>query len=172
MYIYVMKFGWLALSVLCITPMVWAQSAQKPNFSGTWILNLQKSTLEVWDQPIAATFIIQHHESEFHLKRTHIYRDGERDTWSHDLITDGRHKEVQNEGTIREVTRMYWDGDVLVLDMKSTATDGSTGTNVVRYSLSVDGNTMTTIEREDFPGGRRTNLWVYDREVTPKPAID
>jgi hypothetical protein len=170
MYISAMKLGWITLSLLCLIPMVLAQSVQMPNFSGTWILNLQRSKLEVKDPPVTATFVIQHREPEFHLKRTHVYRDGQRDTRSHNLITDGKHEEVQNEGSIRNVTRMYWDGDVLVLDMKSTATDGSTGTNVVRYSLSADRNTMTALEREEFPGGKRTNLWVYERQATPKPA--
>jgi len=60
--------------------------------------------------------------------------------------------------------RMYWDGDVLVLDMKLQAADGSTGTNVVRYNLSADGKTMTALEHEEHPGVNVTNRWVFGKK--------
>ena len=142
---------------------VWSQSSKRPNFSGTWVLDLPASHLEYKDAPIASTFVIRHNEPDFHLKRVHVYRDGKQDTWGINLITDGRHEVVRKDGPNREVTRMYWDDDVLVLDEKTTAPDGSFGTNVVRYSLSKDGNTMTASEHEEYPGGKLTNRWVFER---------
>jgi hypothetical protein len=53
----------------------------------------------------------------------------------------------------------------LVLDEKTTAPDGSFGTNVVRYSLSKDGNTMTASEHEEYTGGKLTNRWVFERQA-------
>lgn len=156
-------FKRVALPVLCMIVAGLAQSADKPNFSGTWILNLSASNLVSKDSPVASTFIIQHKEPSFHLKRTHVYRDGKSDTWGIDLITDGKHEVVRKEGADREVTRMYWDDDVLVLDEKTTAPDGSFGTNVVRYSLSDNGNAMTAIEHEEWPGGKLTNRWVFQK---------
>ena len=143
------------------------QSDGRPNFSGTWVLNLRASKLELKDAPTASTFNIRHTEPNFHLKRTHVYADGKRDTWRIDLISDGKHKVVRKDGPNRDVTRMYWDRDVLVLDEKVTAPDGSFGTNVVRYSLSNNGNTMTALEHEEYPGGQLTNQWVFDRQAMP-----
>ena len=158
----------LIATLLFCTVAATAQALPKPDFSGTWIFNPQKSKIEYKNVPVASTFIIQHQEPAFHLKRTHVYRDGKQDTRDIDLVTDGKHEVVQNEGPYRRVTRMYWDGDALVLDMKITAADGSTGTNVVRYSLSRDRHTMTALERHEDPDGKVTNRWVFDRQVSAK----
>jgi len=144
-----------------------AQSNAKPNFSGTWVLNVPASKLELKNPPIASTFTIHHREPNFHLKRTHVYANGKRDTWGIDLITDGKHEVVRKDGPARDVTRMYWDNSVLVLDEKETAPDGSFGTNVVRYTLSENGKTMTALEHEEYPGGRLTNKWVFDKQTIP-----
>ena len=162
-----MKMIQVALLLPFMTVTVLAQLAAKPNFSGTWILDLPSSKLEYKDAPVASTFNIQHHEPNFHLQRTHVYKDGQHDTWGIDLITDGKHEVVRKDGDNREVTRMYWDGDTLVLDEKATAPDGSSGTNLVRYSLSQDGKTMTALEHEEYPGGKLTNRWVFKRKDTP-----
>ena len=143
-----------------------AQSNAKPNFSGTWVLNTAASKLELKNPPIASTFTIQHREPNFHLKRTHVFANGKRDTWGIDLITDGKHKVVRKDGPARDVTRMYWDNAVLVLEEKETAPDGSFGTNVVRYTLSEDGKTMTASEHEEYPGGQLTNKWVFDKQTS------
>ena len=59
---------------------------------------------------------------------------------------------------------MYWEGDVLVFDEKAVTKDG-TGTNVVRYSLSADGNTLTAIEHDEIPSASWTNRWVFDKQA-------
>ena len=159
-----MKLRRLASLLLVVVATGFAQSEARPNFSGTWVLNLSASKLELKDAPTASTFNIRHTEPNFHLKRTHVYTDGKHDTWGIDLITDGKHEVVRKDGPNRDVTRMYWDHDVLILDEKVTAPDGSFGTNVVRYSLSANGNTMTALEHEKYPGGQLTNQWVFDKQ--------
>jgi hypothetical protein len=157
----------IALIILCIVPTLCVQSEPRPNFSGT----LQKSRLEIKNSPIASKFIIKHREPKWHLKRTHIYSGGKHNTWSISLITDGQHEQVQHDGSGGQaITRMYWDGDVLVLDMRITDARGLTGANVVRYSLSTDGRTMTALEHEEYPGAKLTNSWVFEKQPTAKPV--
>ena len=163
-----LKFFRLASVLLFLMITSSLESAEKPNFSGTWIFNPQTSRLEIKDAPIASTFIIQHREPNFHLKRTHVYPDGKRDTWGIDLITDGKHEVVRKHGQDRDVTRMYWDNDVLVLDERITAPDGQMGTNVVRYSLSSNGRNLIALEHEEFPDGKVTNRWVFDKQFDPR----
>jgi hypothetical protein len=163
-----MKFARVVLFLFCVSLSLLAQSAAQPNLSGTWLLDLAASDLHFKKSPIASTFTIRHNDPNFHLKRTHVYRDGKRDTWSIDLITDGKHEVVRSDGPNRDVTRMYWDNDVLVLDEKSTAPDGSFGTNVVRYSLSKDEKTLTAQEHEEHPGGQLTNRWVLRKQTVQK----
>ena len=158
-----MKLSRLVSLLLVVAATGFAQSEAKPNFSGTWILNLGASKLELRSAPTASTFNIRHTDPNFRLNRTHVYADGKRDTWGIDLITDGKHQVVRKDGPNRDVTRMYWDHNVLVLDEKVTAPDGSFGTNVVRYSLSEDGNTMTALEHEEYPGGKLTDRWVFKK---------
>lgn len=106
------------------------------------------------------------------MKRTHIYHDVKyNNTWSIALITDGKHEVVEHDGSGgRAVTRMYWDKNVLILDMRITDARGLTGTNVVRYSLSTDGKTMTALEHEEYPGAKLTNSWVFEKQTTAKPV--
>jgi hypothetical protein len=143
-----------------------SQPAPKPDFSGTWVLNLQRSKIEIANPPAASTFTIRHKEPAFHLERTHTYSSGRTNTWSIDLVTDGKHEVTATEGSTSSRTRMYWEGDALVLDMTITTADGESGTNVVHYTLSPDGKTFTALERQEFPWAKHTNRWVFDRADT------
>ncbi len=148
---------------LCMMATGLAQAAKKPNFSGTWVLNMHKSRLGMPAVPVASTWVIQHSGTKFHLERTDIYSSGLHDKRSIDLVTDGKQETVQQDGPYREVSRMYWAGKALVWDARITTTDGSVGTTVIRCNLSPDGNTLTAIEQDENPGGKWANHWVFER---------
>lgn len=152
----------LAVALLCIAGLVCAQKTAKPNFSGTWVLNTQKSRIK--DPPASATFRIRHQEPNWHLSSTHVYQDGKRYVSDIDLRTDGTHELVTHERGYDSRTRMYWDGDVLVRDEKARGKDGTAGANVVRYSLSPDGKTLTATEHDEVSGSAWTNQWVFERQ--------
>ncbi len=137
-----------------------AQTGPKPDFSGTWKLNLAKSKLET-PPPDSSMFTIDHKEPQFRLKRTHVFR-GKADTWSIDLTTDGK-EVVQKDSSGDFHVRLRWEGSTLIFDsywMVGTAK----ATNVVVYSLLADGSVFTADER--FAGPRRQyhNVWVFDRQ--------
>ena len=153
----------------CVLLLVWlqflafAQQADKPNFTGTWTFNPQASSLEI-PAPSASTFNIKHGEPHFHLSRTHVF-NGKSDTWSIDLVTDGKHEVVERNSHYTARTRMYWQGRSLVLDMKMQTNDGESASNLVKYSLAADGTTLVALERYHDSTEKHLNKWVFDKKV-------
>lgn len=140
-----------------------AQSISKPNFTGTWIFNPQRSTIE-GSAPSASTFHIKHDEPNFHLSRTHVF-NGESDTWSIDLATDGKHEVVEHNSYYTARTRMYWEGSSLVLDMKMVTNKGERAANFVKYSLSENGKTFIALEHYEDSTEHHLNKWVFDKKA-------
>src|SRR6266496_4647262 len=103
------------LPALSLVALKAAQKTTKPNFTGTWILNLKKSTLQI-PQPTSTTFRIRHDEPDFHLSRTHVHGD-QSNTWSMDLTTDGK-EHYQKDGDIEVRARLSWQGTSLLFDVK------------------------------------------------------
>lgn len=75
-------------------------AAEKPDFSGTWILNTQKSRLQVPARLDSGIFTIDHKEPVFRFRRVFVI-GGREDALSYELTTDGREKiEKQSDRTI------------------------------------------------------------------------
>ena len=143
-----------------------AAAGEKPDFSGTWVFNAQKSRLQVPARLESAVFTIDHREPVFRFSRVFVVRDRE-DSLSYELTTDGLEKvEKQSDRTI--TSRLYWDGEVLVLQNRIVLLDGREATNTVRYRLLK--NLQTLVAEEEFRGPirRHDNLWVADRKAPPK----
>ena len=151
------RFSRCATLVALLAVPFWIQAGAKPDFSGTWELNLAKSKLEI-PPPTSSTFYITHQEPVFRLKRTHVY-SGKANTWSIELISDGP-EVVQTEDNFH--ARLVWKQDALVLE--SYWIDGGVKTtNTVRYRLSKDGKVFTADERVSGPKVKHLNVWVFDR---------
>lgn len=60
----------------------------KSDFTGTWKFDHSKSSLQI-PSPDSTSFVIEHNEPRFLLKRTHVF-GGNSDTFSIDLTTDGK----------------------------------------------------------------------------------
>jgi len=145
-----------------ISVFVHGQEASKPDFSGKWIFNAQKSTLQD-PAPSSMTLYIDEHDPSVRFSRTQVYGD-KTDTWSLDARTDDEREIVQHAPLYTSRIRVYWDGDALVLDEKIIAGDGSKATNMVRYTLEAGGKTLVGVENEKTPVGKSTNKWVYDKQ--------
>jgi len=149
----------IALAAVLTLAVGAGQNAAKPDFSGVWNLNLQKSKLQI-PAPDSGVFNIDHKEPSFHLARTFV-KDGKNDNWSIDLTTDGK-EVVQEEKTETFRGRLRWDGNDLVLDSTISLKD-RTATNVVRYHLSDDDQTLTATENFKGPRLKYENVWVFDK---------
>jgi hypothetical protein len=132
----------------------------KPDFSGTWTLNLEKSRLQADFGIRSGTFTIDHQDPLFHFSRVFVADDRE-DGVSYELTTDGTEKVVKGPGRTT-TSRLYWDGDVLVLDERTVLADGRAATNVVRYGLRDGGRTLVAAEKFRGPLRKHDNLWIAD----------
>ena len=149
----------VAALVLLLTTALAAEEGMKPDFSGTWEFNPEKSRLER-PAPTKSIFVIEHQDPIFKLTRTHTW--GERsDTLSFEVTTDGK-EHHQKEGEYESWARMTWLGEELVLDMKMEFR-GEQGTNVVHYRLTDGGKTFVAAEWYHMPSKQNHNLWVFDR---------
>lgn len=137
-------------------------AAGKPDFSGTWALNLEKSRLQADFGIRGGTITIDHQEPAFRLNRV-FAAGGQEDIVSFELTTDGTEKIVRGSGRTT-TSRLYWDGGVLVLDERIVLAGGRTATNVVRYSLRDGGRTLVAEEKFRGPAHRYDNLWIADRK--------
>jgi hypothetical protein len=149
----------------------WSQAQdQKPNFSGNWVLDKEKSELGPMNgqgnrrprrsdedkgqaegageggerRPRGGMFdsvTIEHNEPVLIIKRKANFR-GEEHTQELKYTTDG--KKNTNEGFFGMTTesKSHWDGNKLVTDSTAETPRGVMETKEVR-SLSADGSTMT-----------------------------
>lgn len=132
----------------------------KPNFTGTWKVNFQKSVLEI-PAPDSTLFVVEHNEPHFRLTRTHVVKD-KSDTFSIDLTTDGKEL-VRREGNRTDYSRAYWEGNVLVFATRIVMGDRE-ATNLVRYAMAKDGQSFTAMERFRGPKLSYDNVWVMEKQ--------
>lgn len=139
-----------------------APAGDKPDLSGTWVFNAAKSQLGIKVKLDSAIFTIEHKEPHFKLSRVFVI-GGKEDKLEWALDTDGREQVTREEGRTVH-SRLYWDGDVLVFDVRFVLKDGREATNVVRYTLRDGGRTFVAEEKFRGPKLQYDNLWVADRK--------
>ncbi len=137
----------------------------KPDFTGTWIFNPVKSSLQI-SPPDATVFVIDHQEPNFRISRTHVFQ-GKSDTLALEFTTDGTEIAGQH-GPIHFRGNVTWDGDALVF-VSHVSQGISAGTNTVRYTLSDDSNVLLAQEQLRSTGLNYDNRWVLDRAVPKTP---
>ena len=131
--------------------------AEPPNYTGTWVLNLDKSKLE--DRPNGLTsslFIIKQDGDKFRLTRYHIFGD-KKNKISFKMVADGKTRRVkilfrgkleQKENSLQAT---LWRKNFL---------------NIVNYKFGNGQNEF--IADEVFTGNPKNhhNIWVFDREIS------
>ncbi len=136
----------------------------KPNFSGTWVFDAQKSSLTI-PAPSSMTMQIDQNDPQVRFARTQVY-GSQSFSWKLDIVADGKKEVVQKSPAYTANSRVFWQGNSLILDQKMIAPDGTTVTDLVTYSLADDGKTLQGVEQQATVGakGSTTNKWVYDRK--------
>jgi hypothetical protein len=156
-------FPWLGLALLVWGSLTRLQAEKlPPPFSGTWVLNMQRSKVEAAHPPVSGEAVIRYGKT-WHFKRTRRNDAGKVDVWSIDLVVGSPKFHVEEDGPYVFRSRMFRDGDSLVLAENITASDGQKGKNTVRYSLEDNGSTLIADEKEETPAGNETNRWVFER---------
>jgi hypothetical protein len=137
---------------LCFLPAL----AADPDFSGTWTLNRERSTLGRLPAPPASELRVEQHGTTLRCVDAPV-------TWS--AAFDGKAVKSNSDGIVTS-TILKWEGAALLVN---TLVSGARGeyTQMDRWELSRDGSTLT-IRREIVRlGGESESTLVYKR---PRPA--
>lgn len=160
-----MRLAIVSLLLLGAAAVAQAQAAPaaKPNYSGTWVFDAQKSKLVV-PAPSRMTLEIKQEDPEISFVRTQVYGD-QTFNWKLKATIDDAKPVQQDEPGYVMNSRVYWQQNMLVLDQKMFATDGTKVNDVVTYSLLPDGS-LQAYESQTAAGGKgaNNNRWIYDKK--------
>jgi hypothetical protein len=131
----------VAAVVLATAPLAARAQQQAPNLSGTWELDVAKSSFGMMPGPSKATLVIAHKEPELKVTSTQTTPGGDR-TATNSYTTDG--KAAKNVGAMgNEVTStLKWDGAVLT-NASTTQVQGNDVSITERWTVAPDGRTLT-----------------------------
>ena len=148
-----------ALSVTAFATSMFAQS--KPNFSGTWKLNVAKCDFGPLPAPDSRVDVIVHTEPA--IKDDITQTGGQGDfTGTINYTTDG--KEATNKMGPREVkSTLGWEGSHLVVNSKLMLNDAEITIKSV-WTLSDDGKTLTQDAHINSPMGELDTKTVFDKQ--------
>jgi hypothetical protein len=154
-----MKVVVLTGVVLMLASLLVFAQGSKPNFSGTWTLDKEKSGLKEGEnvRNIVPAMTIEHNEPAFVIKRkVQAPGGGEERAIEEKYTTDGapNTNPGMREGmTAKSTTR--WDGGKLVMETTMESPRGTMESKNT-YSLSADGKTLTLeTSRKDQPEASR-----------------
>jgi hypothetical protein len=150
--------------VLLWSASAWAQESSPPNLAhpnlaGTWTLVRSRSKIQSPNSGVTM-LRIDHKDGVFKLSWT-AADQGRSETYSTKVTTDGK-ETVSKRGGAAFHDRGAWEGDRLAVVTRIVG-DGREGTKVARYSLSPDGNTLTSEERVTYPRVSFEMTWVFRR---------
>ena len=130
--------------------------AQTPNYTGTWVLNLEKSKLEHRPNGLTSSvFIIKQEGDKFSLTRYHIFGDKKKKI-SFKMVADGKTRRVKIlfKGKLEQK-----ENDLLATLWRKNFS------NIVNYKF---GNSQNEFIADEVFKGRpqdHHNIWVFDREI-------
>ncbi len=138
-----------------------AVAGDKPDFSGTWKLDTDKSVFGPLPPPNSLVSKIKHSDPELVIETTQDGAQGEQ-TSTAKYSTDGT--ETTNSMQGNEVkSKANWDGKVLVVNSNLDA-GGAQVKLVAKYSLSDDGKVLTQMLNISAPQGDFDLTFVMNKQ--------
>jgi hypothetical protein len=139
------------------------QAQAKPNFTGDWTLNVDKSNFGPMPAPTTMTQKINHEDPNLKLS---VAQTGAQGDLSYDVAytTDGK-ETTNNIRDMEAKSTAKWEGDALIVETKLNAG----GTDILikgKWTLSEDGKTLTNTSHLVSPQGEIDFTSVFDK--TPK----
>jgi len=146
------------LLALPLTPIV---AQEKPDFSGTWKLNVAKSEFGALPGPQSRTDVITHKEPSFSDSVSAENAEGKQQ-FTANYTTDG--KEAVNKIGPRDVkTTVKWAGKNLVFNSKLLYNDSDV-TVETTWALSDDGKTLTISAHYTSTLGETDQKLIYEKQ--------
>ncbi len=154
---------WVLAALGVLAPLtIGAEVARKPNFSGTWKLDMALSQLgKLPGQPRARTDVIEHREPEI---RQTLYLDNvsRMDTTIYRYTTNGKPTVNQVDGKDIHST-VWWEGNRLRLESKTKLLVLDVSLKE-RWALSPDGKRLTMTRRVESPLMKGDQVLVFVRQ--------
>jgi|ERR1041385_3792537 hypothetical protein len=141
------------LAAVCL-----ASAAEKPDFSGNWIVNLDRSNFGKAPKPTSMSLKVTRNGDVMHAVQTTNSQAGSSTTES-DWVIDG--KEHDTTGTTAGKTLARWEGNTLYSERKSN--DGSLEQKIW-LTLSADGRTANEKVVGKGPEGTNTSRLIWERQ--------
>lgn len=138
-----------------------ALAQDKPNFSGEWKMNAEKSDYGTVPKPEKMTRKIEHVEPNLRIVSTQSGPRGETSA-ELKLTIDGKER-VNKLGNVEVKTTIGWDGTVLCIDSKRPFQTGELVTQE-RWTLAGDGKTLTIRTHIAAPRGATDITLVLDKQ--------
>lgn len=133
-----------------------AAAQTKPDFSGSWKMNREKSKFERGG-PENLLIKIDHKEPAFVEDWKMTTPNGER-SFQAKYTTDGKETEQDVMGQTTK-TSAKWDGDALVIEFKS-----ENGIFKRKITLSADGKTITKVVTQSGDRGQTEDTVVFEKQ--------
>ena len=157
----------LSITFLIALPLITVAAQQKPDFSGTWKLNVAKSDFGALPGPQSRTDVITHKDPSLSDSVTVESEEGKQQ-YTANYTTDG--KEATNKIGTRDVkTAVKWSGSSLALSSKFTY-EGADVAGESTWSLSADGKVLTISIHYASSIGETDQKLVYEKQESATPA--
>ncbi len=134
--------------------------AAKPNFSGTWTLNVAKSDFGLLPGPASRTDVIEHNDPSLKVSVKAASPQGSQEV-TISITIDGKDA-TYKEGDQDVTSSASWDGDTLVVNSKLKF-QGSDVNGKSTWILSADGNTLTENIHYASPIGETDQKLVFEK---------
>jgi hypothetical protein len=136
-------------------------AADKPNFSGTWTAQMDKSDFGMMPPPQSMSRKIEHAEPEMKITTTQKGERGE-NTSESKFTTDGKEATVKMRNREAKL-KAKWDGEKLIVESKSEF-NGAELTQKETWSLSENGKMLTISNDINSPMGATTVKLVFAKD--------
>ena len=128
----------------------------KPDFTGTWVLKVEKSHFGSMPKPLGMKLVATRNGESVHAVETTESEQGGPTNTEGDWFLDGQQHPA---GKMTQMSK--WEGNTLYAEKKSA--DGSYR-EVIRMTLSPDGKTATEKISVKSPNGQNTSTLVWEKQ--------
>ena len=151
----------IAPALLAASLLASAYAQQKPNFTGTWKLNVAKSDFGMVPGPESRTDVIVHADPSLTDKVSADTAQGKQE-YTATYTTDGK-EAVNKRGPVEAKSILHWDGSKLVVDTKLNVNDQDITIKAI-WTLSADGKTLTQNAHLAASMGETDQTLIYEKQ--------
>ena len=150
--------------LLIVTATALAQTPAKPNLTGTWNMDPEKSSFGGLEAPQSARYLIRHLGSKLEMQYEqdgHITRV--------DVTPDGEEHVLETGPDTENIARVYWSGAVLVFEGRIKPMASSNAPPVKwtsRWTLSPDKKVLTIDRHITSQQASADQKVVFEKQVT------